>query len=419
MNHNTKYIVFLICFIIIYCLGCSFNKIRNEHNIYGEVQGRKKLKIGLFKDVIVLKNSRQVKFNELLKRSAIDVVRETVIKELRLAGYIIEEGIFVVSGEIHNLCWGAKPYTEITFRVLHQPTMRYIYENRICSKIEAKNIYDVNVLMRSLRGTIFLFITDPKFISALDNPHSLLDKTALKIVKEKKTKIKIEKRLALTIGNSKYKFGGMLKNPVNDARAIKNYLEDLDFKVFIYENSNQRIMKKAIGTFGSNLSSYDVGLFFFAGHGVQVKGINYLIPVDAILKNENDVEYDCIRADRVLAKMENAGSQTNIVILDACRDNPFERSWQRGLKGKGLAFMNAPSGSFIAYATSPGNTASDGIGMNNGLYTTAILEHIKTPNITIEQMFKRVRVSLMDRSLNKQVPWEATSLRGDFYFNIE
>ena len=158
-----------------------------------------------------------------------------------------------------------------------------------------------------------------------------------------------------------------------------------------------------------------VGLFFYAGHGVQVNGHNYLIPVDAKLENENDVEYDSVRADRVLAKMENAGSKTNIVILDACRDNPFERSWHRGAKGNGLAFMNAPSGSIIAYATSPGTTASDGPG-NNGLYTSAILKHITTGNITIEKMFKLVRATIMEESEGKQVPWESTSLRGDFYF---
>ena len=224
--------------------------------------------------------------------------------------------------------------------------------------------------------------------------------------------------MALVIGNSKYLYGGSLLNPVNDARAMKIALENLGFKVIKYENSNQRTLKKAMDEFGIKLKDYNVGLFFYAGHGVQVKGNNYLIPIDAKLENENDVEYDTVRADRVLAKMESAGSKTNIVILDACRDNPFERSWRRGAKGNGLAFMNAPSGSIIAYATSPGNTASDGTG-SNGLYTSAILKHIQTPNITIEQMFKRVRSMILDRSDSKQVPWESTSLRGNFYFRKE
>jgi len=224
-----------------------------------------------------------------------------------------------------------------------------------------------------------------------------------------------EKRLALIIGNSNYTHVGSLKNPLNDARSMKINLENLGFTVIKYEDSIQKTMKIAIDEFGRKLKNYDVGLFFFAGHGVQVKGNNYLIPVDAKLENENDAEYGCVRADRVLAKMEAASSRTNIVILDACRDNPFERSWRRGTKGNGLAFMNAPSGSIIAYATSPGNTAFDGNG-TNGLYTSAILKHIQTPNVTIEKMFKLVRSTIMDWSGGKQVPWESTSLRGDFYF---
>jgi hypothetical protein len=238
-------------------------------------------------------------------------------------------------------------------------------------------------------------------------------KKDLKIETNKKSD---EKRLALVIGNSRYIHGGSLKNPVNDANAMKNVLESLGFKVIIYEDCNQKTMKKAIDEFGRKLLNYNVGLFFYAGHGIQVKGNNYLIPVDAKLENVNDVEYDTVRADRVLAKMESAASKTNIVILDACRDNPFERSWRRSAKGSGLAFMNAPSGSIIAYATAPGNTASDGT-EKNGLYTAAILQHIKTPGITIEEMFKRVRSMIIDSSGNQQVPWESTSLRGNFYFN--
>ena len=174
-------------------------------------------------------------------------------------------------------------------------------------------------------------------------------------------------------------------------------------------------MKRAMDEFGQKLKKYDIGLFFYAGHGLQVNGSNYLIPIDAKLENENDVEYDCVRAGRILAKMESAGSSTNIVILDACRDNPFERGWRRGTQGNGLAFMNAPSGSLIAYATSPGSTAADGTG-RNGLYTSALLEHIITPNITIEDVFKRVRTTVRLQSASKQIPWESTSLEGNFYF---
>lgn len=175
-------------------------------------------------------------------------------------------------------------------------------------------------------------------------------------------------------------------------------------------------MKKAIDDFGYEIKGNDVGLFYYAGHGIQSNGYNYLIPVDAQLITEKQIEYDCVQADRILALMEGSGSKVNIIILDACRNNPFERSWTRSETGKGLAFMNAPKGTLIAYATSPGSTASDGSG-EHGLYTSAILESILIPNITILQMFQNVRSIVSQKSNDKQTPWESTSLIGDFYFN--
>jgi WD40 repeat protein len=224
----------------------------------------------------------------------------------------------------------------------------------------------------------------------------------------------LRKRLALVIGNGNYS-GSSLANPENDARGIKIVLEQAGFEVIKYENLNQSQMKKAMDEFGEKLKNYDVGLFFYAGHGIQSKGYNYLIPVDASLRTEEQVEYDCVSADRVLALMEASGAKVNIIILDACRNNPFERSWTRAVSGKGLAFMNAPTGTVIAYATAPGNTASDG-GGNNGLYTSAILETIKIPDITILQMFQKVRGIVSQKSNKQQIPWESTSLTGDFYF---
>ena len=182
-----------------------------------------------------------------------------------------------------------------------------------------------------------------------------------------------------------------------------------------YEDYEKTKHYQGIDEFGEKLKDYNVGLFFYAGHGVQAKGNNYLIPVDAEVDSENDVEYNCVNAGRVLAKMEDAASKVNIIILDACRDNPFERSWTRKSKGNGLAYMNAPVGSLIAYATSPGMTAADGED-DNGLYTSVILQHITTPGITIEQLFKRVRKTVRNASQNKQIPWESTSLEGEFYF---
>jgi hypothetical protein len=237
------------------------------------------------------------------------------------------------------------------------------------------------------------------------------------IVREDETNRKFpdSKRVALVIGNSSYEFGGELNNPQNDAHSMAQILSALGFKVFKYVDLDQDDMRKAIDQFGEQLVNYDVGLFFYAGHGIQAKGYNYLIPVDALLMSEPDVEYNCVRADRILGKMEAAANETNIVILDACRNNPFERSWTRTPQGKGLAFMNAPSGSLIAYATSPGNTALDGTG-KNGLYTSALINHIVEPDITIIEMFQKVRTFVREQSDGSQVPWESTSLEGNFYF---
>jgi hypothetical protein len=217
------------------------------------------------------------------------------------------------------------------------------------------------------------------------------------------------------IGNSNYINSGALENPVNDARAIKSALLGLGFTVLEYEDLSQSKMKMAIDEFGRQLKNYNTGLFFYAGHGIQSKGANYLIPVDANIQSEQQIEYDCVQADRVLGFMEAAGSKINIVILDACRNNPFERSWSRAVEGAGLAFMNAPSGSLIAYSTSPGRTASDGSG-SNGLYTSVLLENMRTPDITILQMFQNVRRTVAEKSGKKQIPWESTSLTDDFYF---
>lgn len=223
------------------------------------------------------------------------------------------------------------------------------------------------------------------------------------------------KRLAIVIGNGNYQYSPPLTNPVNDARSMRSALQGLGFEVFEYENLNQSQMKMAIDNFGTKLKDYSTGLFFYAGHGLQSKGSNYLIPVDANIHSEQQIEYDCVQADRVLGYMEAAGSKINIVILDACRNNPFERSWSRAMDGSGLAFMNAPTGSLIAYSTSPGRTASDGSG-ENGLYTSCLLENLKTPDITILQMFQNVRRLVSERSSKQQIPWESTSLTDDFFF---
>jgi uncharacterized caspase-like protein len=226
-----------------------------------------------------------------------------------------------------------------------------------------------------------------------------------------------DKRLALVIGNGNYPYS-TLANPENDARSIQKALNKLNFTVLEFENLNQKQMKLAIDEFGLKLKNYDVGLFYYAGHGIQIKGYNYFIPVDADLKSEEQVEYDCVQADRVLAIMRASNSKVNIIILDACRNNPFERSWSRSESGKGLAFMDAPRGTFIAYATAPGSTASDGSG-DNGLYTAAVLKCIVIPSFSISQMFQNVAKIVTNKTNNAQIPWTSSSLTADFYFDRE
>lgn len=225
-----------------------------------------------------------------------------------------------------------------------------------------------------------------------------------------------ETKLALVIGCSEYDFAGTLNNPINDANSIEAKLKSLGFEIIKSLNPSQRELKMVIDEYGDKLKGYDLGLFYFAGHGVQVKGLNYLIPVDANLKSEKMVEYDCVEAGRVLTYMEDSNAKVKIVILDACRDNPFERSWGRGISQRGLTTMNAPSGSLIAYSTSPGKTASDGDG-TNGLYTYSLLEYIGSKKTNIITMFQHVRKDVMTKSNNEQIPWEATSLTADYYFN--
>lgn len=223
------------------------------------------------------------------------------------------------------------------------------------------------------------------------------------------------KRLALVIGNGNYT-SSILANPENDAKDISSALHNLGFDVLFYINLNQSQMKEAIDDFGEKLKGFDVGLFYYAGHGIQYSGRNYLVPVDAKLSFERQVDYDCIQVDRVMVFMEEAKTEVNIIILDACRNNPFEKSWARGLGEKGLALMDAPKGTLIAYATGPNKTASDGSG-RNGLYTSAILESIVNPDFTALQMFQHVRSIVLQKSNQQQMPWETTSLIGNFYFD--
>jgi hypothetical protein len=222
----------------------------------------------------------------------------------------------------------------------------------------------------------------------------------------------VGRRVALVIGNSAYP-AARLKNPVNDARDMAAALKSLGFEVILRENASLAQMEGAVDEFWGKLKKGGAGLFYFAGHGLQVQGKNYLVPVDAKLSAEQDAKYKCMDAGLVLGRMEDAGNGLNLVILDACRNNPFARSWRSATEG--LAKMDAPRGSIIAYATAPDSVAADGQG-RNGVYTEKLLKAMHLRGKPVELVFKHVRDEVMSATADKQVPWESTSLRGDFYF---
>jgi len=226
------------------------------------------------------------------------------------------------------------------------------------------------------------------------------------------TAVEAEKRQALVIGNGAYA-DGSLDNPPNDAREMARALRQCGFEVIEKIDCNRKDMEDAVRDFGMRIKKGGVGLFYYAGHGMQVEGSNYLIPVGADVQAEDEVKYKAMDAGMVLSKMESAGNRINIVILDACRNNPFARSFRSG--SRGLKKMDAPKGTLLAYATAPGDVAADGKGQN-GLYTSRLLKHLRTPGLAVEQVFKRVRDDVMKMTGDSQVPWESTSLRGDFYF---
>ncbi|TVR73580.1 MAG: caspase family protein [Marinilabiliales bacterium] len=234
-------------------------------------------------------------------------------------------------------------------------------------------------------------------------------------VKQDGSVIYSDKKVALVIGNSDYPFAP-LRNPVHDAEDIASLLTAKGFEVLHYTDiSGIDDMKRAVREFGRRLQGGELGLFYFAGHGIQIQGINYLIPTHAEINFEEEVEYEALDVGFVLAQMEAARNQMNIVILDACRNNPFMRSFRSA--GRGLAGMVAPTGTLVAYATAPGSVASDGHG-RNGLYTEQLLEQIRVPGLKIEEVFKNVRTEVLARSNGQQVPWESSSLIGDFYFTM-
>ena len=227
----------------------------------------------------------------------------------------------------------------------------------------------------------------------------------------------IGRRIALVVGNANYKVRP-LKNPRNDADDISRSLRSSGFEVIDLRDASLQQMRTGVRQFGDRLINNDVGLVYYSGHGVEVKGRNYFIPVNADIQREDEIADQGLDVSLILEKMNTAGKGVNILIVDACRDDPFGRSFRSS--SRGLAQMDAPRGTIIAYATSPGKVASDGDPRErNSPYTKNLVKAMQQPNKPIEQVFKEVRRAVQEETKNQQTPWENTSLSGDFYFRFK
>jgi hypothetical protein len=222
--------------------------------------------------------------------------------------------------------------------------------------------------------------------------------------------------VALVIGNSAYPGTAALANPGNDARSMGVALRTLGFQVVEATDASRAQMQEAITKVRDQLKGKNgIGMLYYAGHGLQVDWRNYMVPVDAKLSSASDVPGQTVELGSVIDAFKQAGNRMNIVVLDACRDNPFAGT----ATAKGLAQLDAPPGTFLAFATAPGNVAEDGDtkANSNGLYTRFLLQELQKPQAKIEDVFKRVRLNVRQQSQGRQIPWESTSLEDDFFFN--
>lgn len=233
-----------------------------------------------------------------------------------------------------------------------------------------------------------------------------------------------ELRIALVVGNSAYANANPLANPVNDARDLAAALQSLGFKVIVGTDLDKRAFDTKVRDFVRALPGADVALFFYAGHGLQLNGQNYLVPIDAKLEGERDLDFETTRLDFVLRQMELEREQkTNLVFLDACRDNPLARNLARSMGtrsvglGQGLAQVQTGVGTFITYSTQPGNVALDGTGRNSP-FASALLKHIAEPDRNLTGVMTEVRRDVLQATNGRQVPWDHSSLTGDFFFHL-
>jgi hypothetical protein len=224
-----------------------------------------------------------------------------------------------------------------------------------------------------------------------------------------------EQRVALVIGNSNYQNVAQLPNPDNDAQSMAQFLNSAGFEVIEATDLTQNDMLKVVQDFSARIAARGpntVAMIYYAGHGVQLAGENYLIPIDARISSPSDLVNNSVRLVDIMATLEAIPSRLRIVLLDACRNNPFPTINDAG---RGLAIVDAPNGSIVGYSTAPGAEALDGTG-GHSPYASAFLQLAREPNVPIEQLFKRVRLEVNHATGGQQTPWESSSLTSDFYF---
>ena len=284
-------------------------------------------------------------------------------------------------------------------------------------EIFQSGIFEAGVFVRSIEAPVYVdnhekFLQDQQSRASFTAPSA----SELQIIPPQIPILTITgKRLALVIGNQAYNVRPLL-NPRNDADDMSRALKIAGFEVIDVRDASLAQMRNAVRHFGDRLLTRDVGLVYYSGHGIEVRGRNYFIPVNADIKRSDEIADQSLDVNLILEKMETAKKGINILIVDACRDDPFGRSFRSS--SRGLANMDAPQGTIIAFATSPGKVAADGDGRNSP-YTKNLIKTMQIPNLPIEQVFKQVRRAVQQETKNQQTPWENTSLSGDFYFSVK
>ena len=263
-----------------------------------------------------------------------------------------------------------------------------------------------------MKKLIYLIVSLMVFMGCYASPNMDSLSPSNRGLNVKTTEKKIEQRVALVIGNNDY-LGRLskLNNPINDARALKTILEKRGFEVIYTEDGGKKAMKENLDKFYSKIKKGGVGMFYFSGHGIEVDGQNYLIPIDAKIEAKSDTEYEAIALNKITKRMENSGNRLNIVVLDACRNDPFSRAVGVG----GLAKVE-PIGMFVSFSTGAGSVASDGRSGENGLFTKSLIKYMKR-ELDLRDVFQETRKEVYQASNHKQFPaiYDQT-INGKFYF---